>query len=206
MIDDDIENGRKLFRSAENLRRSSLDLDALMESLHEIVMEETFADGAIEKVKGEDESSGTDWVTHIYTDNYKIRRTGRGRALLGTITFVVRLCGEEEPVDGPDWPWLDQACLLVCWHKDVDDHWYAGNFEPSEEAHIRDHRNGLWSWQHDGEDWSYFFALPIFSLRNEADLRRLVVKPFKILFESDDIPGAIAAAFMNVPVLMAKPA
>jgi hypothetical protein len=207
MIDESvIENGRRLFQSAENLRSASLDLDAMMESIWEIIADENFAGGSVENAKKEDDTWGTDWVTPIWTGNGKVKRIGRGRALLGTITYIVRICGNGASAVKPlDLPWLDQACLLVGWHK-CDDYWGAEDFEPSEEKNLHHRGGGVWAYQdeEDQVDYGYFFALPLFALKDEVDLKRFVLSPLKILFEAEDIGDALESALRHVPALLPK--
>ena len=126
-----LENGRNLFQSAENLRQSAPDLDALMASLSDLLSKETFAGGKAKYASREDDSSGNDWIATTYTGNFEVRGQGRGAPRIGTITYVVRLCGNDAPSSqDPTWPWLDQACLFVGWHRNHD-YWGPEDFESS---------------------------------------------------------------------------
>ena len=156
-----IENGQRLFQSAENMRRSALDLDALMESLWDLLLEETFAGGEVKDASREDDSSGNDWITPTYTGNGEIRSKGKGSPRLGTITYVVRLCGNGAPTSElPNWPWLNQACLFVGWHKS-NDYWGPEDFEPSEADNLHHRGQGLWAYgDREGiEDYGYFLGV-----------------------------------------------
>lgn len=208
-----IENGRRLFQSAENLRQSAPDLDALMQSLWEAV-EGIF--GEIEDLGDEDTGGDGEWLATAYAYNAAVlsvpeRVSGqRGRRKkpkqIGSLTFIVRLCNsgdiEEHTVK---WPWLDQACLILGWHSkdNPEDNWEIDNFNPEDEnlSAIIHVENGLWAWQEHGENYAYFFAIPIFALQNENDLKRLALRPLKELFDSDDPVRAAKEAFSNVPVL-----
>ena len=79
MIDKVLESGRKLFQSAENLRRSSTDLDALIDSLWEMLSEQEVDIGEVEYANKEDDDDGTDWVSWVYSYNMKIRSRKGGR-------------------------------------------------------------------------------------------------------------------------------
>lgn len=210
-----IENGRRLFQSAQNLRQSAPDLDALMESLWEAIEANKFF-GEIEDLGDEDAGGNGKWLATAYAYNaavlsYSERLPGqRGPSKkpkpIGTLTFIVRLCnsgsGEEHT---EQWPWLDQACLILGWHpKDnPDDNWEINNFEPEDEnlAAIFHIENGLWAWREHDENYAYFFAIPIFALRNENDLKRFALVPLKRLFDSDDPVRAAEKALSGVPVL-----
>ena len=162
--------------------------------------------GEIEDAGEEDESDETDWVTWACSGNAKVRvrKAKRGRAsFAGTVTCIIRLCGSEDAAEqDPGWPWLNQACLIMGWHKN-DDFWYLENFEPANVANVHHRGDGLWAWQDadDKGDYAFFFALPIFALRDEGELKRLALTPLKVLFEADDPRAAAAAAFNGVPVL-----
>lgn len=210
-----IENGRRLFQSAENLRQSAPDLDALMESLWEAV-EGTKFFGEIEDLGSEGTGGDGGWLAPAYAYNaavlsYPERAPGqRGPSKkpkpIGTLTFIVRLCNSGEVEDHTaKWPWLDQACLILGWHpKDnPEDNWEIDNFNPEDEnlVSIIHVGNGLWAWQERDENYAYFFAIPIFALRNENDLKRLALSPLKKLFDSDDPVRAAEEALSDVPAL-----
>jgi len=191
-----LENGRNLFQSAENLRQSAPDLDALMASLSDLLSKETFAGGKAKYASREDDSSGNDWIATTYTGNFEVRGQGRGAPRIGTITYVVRLCGNDAPSSqDPTWPWLDQACLFVGWHRNHD-YWGPEDFEPSEARNLHHRKHGLWAYCHpeENEDSAYFFAVPIFALQNEKDLRCVVVDPLTTLFQNDSPADADGCA------------
>lgn len=205
MTDQDIiKQGQTLFQSAENLRKSALDLDALMESVWDVLSEESFAGGEVREANKEDDSFGNDWVTPIYTGNGEVRGKGKGSPRLGTITYVVRLCGNDAPVtQRPDWPWLDQACLFIGWHKQ-NDFWGPEDFEPSEAESLHHRGDGLWAYKDhdDNEDYGFFFVLPIFELKNEKNVKEYIVNPLKHLFNADDPKSVAEDALGEAPVLL----
>jgi hypothetical protein len=210
-----IENGRRLFQSAENLRKSAPDLDALMGSLWEAV-EETKFFGEIVDLGDEDTGGDGEWLAPAYAYNaavlsYPERLPGQLGANkkpkpIGTLTFIMRLCNsggaEEHTVK---WPWLDQACLILGWHPkyNTKDNWEIDNFNPEDEniAAIIHIGNGLWAWREQEENYAYFFTIPIFALRNENDLRRFALVPLKRLFNSDDPVLTAEEVLSGVPVL-----
>lgn len=203
-VDKIIEEGKTLFRSAENLRRAALDLNALMDSIWDILSEETFLGGEVRDAHKEDDYFGNDWITPIYASNGEVRGKGKGAPRLGTITYVVRLCGNSVPFAPlPNLPWLDQACLFIGWHKG-NDYWGPEDFEPSEEANLHHRGRGLWAYREheDSEDYGNFFALPIFALRTEDDLKRIVVEPLKKLFQAKDPELVVEDTLRDIPVLM----
>ena len=199
-----IEHGKRLFQSADNLRQSALDLDALMDSIWSILSVEVFAGGEIRDAHKEDDCFGNDWITPTYTGNCEVRGVGKGSPRLGTITYVARLCGNGVvTAQHPNWPWLDQACLFVGWHN-RNDYWGPEDFEPSEEANLHYRGQGLWAYQDHGddEDYGYFFVIPIFALMTENDIQKYIVKPLKIIFKDNDPKLRAGAAFRDVPVLV----
>lgn len=199
------ENGKTLFQSAENLRKASLDLDAMCESLWEITFDAKFAGGFVKNAPKEDDNWETDWIIPIYTGNGEVRASGKGSRRLGTITYVVRLCGSEDPAEGPsDWPWLDQACLFVGWHRS-DKYWTPEDFEPSKAETIRHLDAGLWARHDGGGARGFFFVLPLFALRDEGDLKQFILKPLQALFGEDNPVNAAKGAFKGVPVLQPGP-
>lgn len=209
-----IENGKKLFQSAENLRKSAPDLDALMLSLWEAIVEENFFENISDLG---DEDGGGKWLSEAYAYNAGVMshpkrspgQKGRNKSpkKVGTISIITRLCNSDNmQEDTPAWPWLNQACLILGWHpkNSSEDTWAIENFEPNDDSltSISHLRNGLWSWRNEDEDYAYFFLLPIFLLRNENDLKRFALRPLKILFEADDPVGAAQEALRDVPVLV----
>lgn len=207
------EAGRRLFQSAENLRRSANDLDALLDSLWEMLVERRVDLGEIKEADDENGGGKNAWLATAWAYNATVMDTAerpagaRGRPRRprprGTVTFLVRLCGFEDAQEPkPDWPWLDQACLIVGWHRGAgkeDDFWEIANFEPSQgEGFIRSAGKKVWAWHEDGEDYARFFALPIFALRNEDDLKNHVLRPLKVLFEGG---GAETAFPSDSPAL-----
>lgn len=210
-----IESGRRLFQSAENLRQSAPDLNALMLSIWE-ALEETTLFGDVEDLGDEGTGGDEEWLTTAYAYNAAVfssperlqgqRGPSKKPKRIGTLTFIVRLCGQRGVEEyTAKWPWLDQACLIVGWHpKDnPDDNWVIDNFDPEDEnlAGIIHVGNGLWAWQEQGKKYAYFFAIPIFAFRNENDLKRLALRPLKILFDSDDPVHAAEEALRGVLAL-----
>ncbi len=210
------ENGRRLFQSTENLRKSIPDLYALIDSLRNFVEEEEFF-GEVTDLGDEDAGGKGEWLSTAYAYNAGVMSSpkrvqgqkgpNKSPKQIGTISIITRLCNSDDLNDAiPAWPWLNQACLIVAWHpKDnPEDNWEIENFEPNDEnvVSIVHLGKGLWSWREDEKDYAYFFVLPIFALRNEFDLKRFALHPLKLLFDADD-PGAVAEdAFRNVHVLM----
>lgn len=201
------ENGRRLFLSAQNLRRSAPDLNALMDSLWEAVEAEYF--GPFQDL-GDEDSCDHGWMSTGYAYNAAVLSRGKsGQPLkksIGSLTFIVRLCNTGEIEDGSvDWPWLDQACLILGWHGSdrTNDYWEIGNFDPTDEnmASIAHAGSGLWAWAPDGEHYSHFFVIPIFALRNEHDLKKYALRPLKALFDSEDPVATAPEALKDVPAM-----
>lgn len=210
------EHGRKLFQSAENLRRSAASLQGMMDSLWEEIEEKEFF-GECEDLDEEEITDSENWFTTAYARNAGIlsrparapSQKGRPKdpKQIGTISIVARLCNSDD-IDGnlPDWPWLNQACLIVGWHpkQNPDDCWEIENFNPEDEnlasiVHVGD---GLWAWRESEGDYAYFFVLPIFALTNEDALKRFALRPVKTLFDADDPKTVAEVALRDVPVLL----
>ena len=196
--------GRRLFQSAENLRRSAPDLDSLLNAVFDLIEAEpaTSVFGNVER--GEDEDGGGKgfWLATAFAFNAIVMKPGRrrlrtrnDRRQIGTVTMVIRLCGSEDvPVPAPDWPWLDQSTLIIGWHlsPDKEDVWEIENFEPSTGGgHISYIGNRIWQWRQPNDGDYHFFVLPLFSLRDEDDVSRHVVAPLRVLFAG----GAAESAF-----------
>lgn len=207
------ENGRKLFRSTENLRRSSDDLSALMDSLEEMLSKGKADIGEVEATDKKNKFDKTDWVARASLRNWKVKCETEEEPV-GALTYIVRLCGAEDAIEQDlDRPWLDQACLIMGWHKcddyeECDSFWSVGDFDSHNAKNLHHRGNGLWAWPwqyEDGEADEYyggfFFALPIFALKDERDLMKFVLEPLKILFEAKHPHTVAAEALAGVPVL-----
>ena len=211
-----LEHGRQLFQSAENLRRSAASLQGMMDNLWEGIEENEFF-GECEGLGNEEVMDSENWITTAYAYNAGIlsrperapgqRGPSRKPKQIGTISIVARLCSSKD-IDGevPDWPWLNQACLIVGWHpkENPNDYWEIENFDPEDGnltciIHISD---GLWTWSESEDDYAYFFVLPIFALTNEDALKRFALRPVKALFDADDPRTSAKAALHDAPVLL----
>lgn len=188
-----------------------------MDSLWEAVESQEYF-GPIEDLGDEGAGDENGWLATGYAYNAQVLSypeqspVKRGRPpkpiQIGSLTFIVRLCNIEEALDDAvDWPWLDQACLILGWHAAdaPNDYWEIENFEPKDKnveciAHVS---SGLWAWQLDGKYYSYFFAIPIFALRNEHDLKKFVLRPLKTLFDSEDPVVSASEVLKHVPVMLA---
>ncbi|WP_321339104.1 hypothetical protein [Breoghania sp.] len=213
---DAIENGRKLARSARNIAFAGKELEAMLVALREMLQNETDRLGRIEDDDDEFVGGG-EWIRRAYGYNANVfenvqRRQGQKGRLrngerLGTITMLVRLCGDPSATDADvDWPWIDQACLIVGWHNHEDEReefWWAEHFEISSEnlLHIKHINQGLWSWQLDDCDYAYFYVIPIFELNSEEKLKKYVVDPLVKLFHQEGSIRELNSAFEGVPVL-----
>ncbi|SDG52037.1 hypothetical protein SAMN04488245_103129 [Alloyangia pacifica] len=186
-----------------------------MDSLWEAVKSQEYF-GPIEDLGDEGAGDEDDWLATGYAYNAKVLRrpelspVKRGRPpkpiQLGTLTFIVRLCNIEEVEDkSVDWPWLDQACLILGWRASdaPNDYWEIENFEPKDEnvASIAHAGSGLWAWPLNGKYYSYFFSIPIFALRNEHDLKKYALRPLKALFDSEDPVAAASEVLKHVPTM-----
>jgi hypothetical protein len=210
------EHGRKLFQSAENLRKSAASLQGMMDSLWEEIEKEEFF-GECEDLGDEEITDSENWFTAAYARNAGIlfrpaRAPGQKGRLkdpnqIGTISIVARLCNSKD-IDGelPDWPWLNQACLIVGWHpkQNPEGYWEIENFDPEDEnmasiVHVGD---GLWAWRESDGDYAYFFVLPIFALTGRKALEDFAVRPAKDLFDNGVSKSSVADAFGDVPVLL----
>ncbi|KFE33846.1 hypothetical protein [Thioclava atlantica] len=214
-IEEMIDRGQALHRSAENLRRSAADLDALLQTLWEQLQDETFF-GDVAELGDEDGGGDAEWVAPAYAYNAGIlSRTARapgqkGRSTkpkpVGTLTMVTRLCSSKE-ADGeaPEWPWLNQACLIIGWHphSNHEDLWAIEDFDPTDESQacISHAGDGLWVWSEEEDDYAYFYALPIFALTDEDALKNFALRPLKALFNADDPKSIAKETLRGVPVL-----
>lgn len=202
MSQDPDEQSRLLFDSAANVVRSAQNLDTLFSSLGDILYEAEFG-GRNERDADSDTWDGNGWITPVYTGNILVKQLGRGRRPpKGRITYLVRLCGQENYDDSFDGPWQTHACLIVGWHHG-DEVWEPHHFEPPEKENIHHMGVGLWGWG-DGPDEvenGYFFVLPLFALRSDDDLRNFVAKPLEALFQADDPRTAAPTALSGIPVM-----
>ena len=193
MLEETASNDQFLFRSAANIRRASVELTAMLDSLWRMLVSGEIDLGKIVDA-GVGDDTGADWVTKSLA--YYAKVIGCRRRQLGTITFLIRLCGREETGgDLPNWPWLDRACLIVGWHTGDDkkrfDCWEAEHFEPSFGAdNIRNDSGRVWTCIEEGEAYSSFFVVPVSALKDDSDLKKHVLEPLKALFEGGDPESA----------------
>lgn len=212
-----IEHGRRLFQSATNLRKSAPDLDALLESLWEEVQDEKYFGDVVDLGDGNG-GGAKEWIAPAYIFNAGIwsspeKKNGAKKkskkAPSGTISFIVRLCNTTDvDEDLPDWPWLNQACLIVGWHseKSHENKWEIENFEVQKDngEAIRHAEGGLWAWRDEGEDedCAYFYVLPIFALTNEEIAEEYALRPLKALFDAADPVSVAKEALQDLPLLL----
>lgn len=209
------EQGQTLFQSAANIQRSMDDIDAMLEELYELL---TSHRSGLGKVEWRDHElavppKAEGWFQHAYastlnvsddTDNRPEGKKGRKPKPipLGTITIVARLCNSRPQGEHtPPWPWLNEACLIVGWHKGVENWFLIENFEAVEENTVEHIGNGLWTRKEDTTDQALFFVLPLFALENKTDLERMILHPLSQLFRAHDPTLEAANALAGVPVL-----
>jgi hypothetical protein len=205
VIDDQIiAQGRNLFVSADNIRRTSADLDALWASMLEALEGQTFGGGVATEPKKRDSSYSTGWISSIYAQTFEIRKPpkkdGSAGKVISTISFAIRLCGNSDVFDEPVFPWLDQAALIVAWQP-FDDEWAAEDFEADNAEHIKHYGQGLYGWGDDGPSGAHLYALPLFAMRTEKDIAAFVITPLETFLLSDNPAEEAASAFKGVPVL-----
>lgn len=203
MSEDPNNPSQMLFDSAANVMRSAQNLDTLFSSLYDILSTTDFG-GRNEDDSGSDSSAGNDWITPVYSANILVKQLGRGnRPPRGRITYLVRLSGVEDDDRALDWPWQSHACVIVGWHHGAKHSWAPEDFEPSQRGSIHHIGNGIWGWGNGPQTVAngYFFVLPLFALRSDNDLRRLVAQPLRALFVAEDPRTVAAEALADVPVL-----
>lgn len=208
MTENSFDQERALSLSAFNILNSSKDLNALCDSISE-AFHRTSRKWSVDE--GEDESHEiNDWITASWAQTLVLRdREGRRNSKpIGSITYLVRLCGLNDYArDNPEWPWLGQACVIVAWQTGTSNGWAIGDFEPDWRDCIFHRGYGLWAWNETegsnrANDDAHFFVLPVFSLHNENDIAKFVLKPFEMLFSEDDPHKHAVKALDSVPVLL----
>lgn len=196
-------SARNLWQSVRNIDRAAGHLDALMDSLKELIEEDCFDGGEVRfNSKVDDEYAANNWVSasrsmhaEVWTAESADRR--KKQKQFGTISIhLIVHDGSDEMLD-VNWPWRGQPSLIACWSRpegpteDWEEYYmYAGNFNPEDEDNlecIAPLSSRVWQWVCDGSSWGdYFFAIPAFSLSDEKDLKKHVIKPLKNLFEGKD--------------------
>lgn len=210
------QNGQRLFQSAKNLRQAAPDLDALLKSLWKFITKDGFG-GEVTDL-GDECADYQDWIKPAYAYNGAVSlpppAPRQKPAQVGTISMILRLCNSSDvDEDVPDWPWLDQACLILGWFRsdNSEQTWTIADFDPNGEnqAPIKHVGNGLWAWKEaeaeknpDEYDPAYFFVIPIFALRDEAALKKFALAPLKKLFEADTPSDVANTALCDVPALV----
>ena len=196
--------GRILLASAENVRRALREVDLIKIGLEEMIearLAETMdllTDGW-EKAMDE----GDNCITDFYWD-CSLKKKLKGKPHGGYIGLNIRICGDDDEGESsrPDWPWLDQACLMVCWHPTSHKN-EAGpeDFEPDVEmsrALITRLGGGLWSYGSDPAAY-YFFVLPLGVLTGREAFKEFCVDPLLALHQEPDPRGTNHLA--QVPAL-----
>lgn len=201
MLTPEQENSaRNLWQSVRNIHRSAAHLDVLMDSLKEMIEGECFDGGEVRfNSKIDDEYAGNNWISmsrsmhaEIWTEEPADRR--RRPRQFGTISIhLIIHDGSDEMLD-VNWPWRGQPSLIACWSRPEvrtegweEYYMYAENFNPEDEDNlecIARFSPRVWHWKSDGEcSGAFFFAVPVFSLRDERDIKKHVIKPLKNFFE-----------------------
>ena len=212
------KDGGALFRSAQNLWRSTANLSALTRTIYDRIKELQIKDGkvAVEKINYKDVDEYSNWcriaqvVQAVVTAN---EHGGRGRPrTLGSMTVAIRLCDFETVEDTSNRrPWDGQAVCLVGWHRRVRgreaSEWQAWSLDAGT-SETRDLGNGLWRWDPEADnDWpGYFYVLPLFALENEQCINDYILKPLQTLFPAAKPAKEAKTALRGVPVLQPPPA
>ena len=202
----DLEKGAALFQSAQNLRKSSKDLDALYETIWERLDGKRVGKTKIADFDREDDGCSSDWIGWCWAGHGKLR--GEAEQRRGTISYLVRLCGSEDvDVDQPAKPWLSQACVIVGWQWDTNNVWLIEEFEASDADVLQYRDNGLWAYHdEDQDDFAFFYVLPLFALTSEQDIDEFILAPLQMLFPADDPAATAETALRGVPFLCPSPA
>ena len=195
-----------LWQSVQNVLRMEPQLNALMDYLSEEVQSMNWDDGsACWNNKVESYYGRKTLITATVIAHADIFRRGSGQKgpsdnQFGSLSFQLVLGNPELIDESADWPWRKQPSLIAGWNKyhDADgwekgNYWLYDNFDPIGDAvnhpvkclKQRSEDGRVWGWHEDGK-WAQgkgFFALPVFALEDEADLKSHVVEPLNALFE-----------------------
>jgi len=102
-----------------------------MRRLEDMLSEGKADIGEVEVTDKKNKVDKTDWVARASLRNWDVKGETEEEEPAGALTYIVRLCGAEDATEPhPDWPWLDQACLIMGWHKGETAYWNIEYFEP----------------------------------------------------------------------------
>lgn len=171
-----LDIGRTLSISARNILKSEKDLNAILEFLInniEIIGGWKIHNQEIDFYK-------VDWIRGSYFKSIVIRSNNGGRPIIGSISFGVWLTGRYENNLKFDWPWLNQACLIIGWHKgNKPSVWSVDNFEPLQDnfSYLPPSSGRIRAWKDGEREDGWFFLIPIGACKSENDLRRHILQP-----------------------------
>lgn len=185
------EKSKSLFCAAGALEETWLEIGRLSESLNSELTKALVGDGKpFATLKPADEGANILDETHwSYQYDFKFFKRGRGRRRAALLSYECRLCWPENykicRVDGSE---IKIPLVVV---RGTDDPEYefscygilTSPTERNEEGFEYDICGHLLS-QDDEEHWYRCFAVPLFAIGNEADLKRELVDPACQLIKS----------------------
>lgn len=195
--------GRALWQSARNIRNSTLELDALLGELGEMLTGEQHEGVAFVLSGGEYDQD--DWLLRSYAEVFTVkqrvdRRRG-ARRRLGQAIVCARLYAPAEE-NGDGWEGVRVPKLFVGYEAEGrPDDWAIEHLDLRGDGTAEDlapDGNRLWFFRDkDGEASTntWFFCLPLAALRDREALRAQVVKPLLALIGDGDGLGDPDRAF-----------
>lgn len=162
-----------IWSSAQNIEVSVAGFTSLHENIA-LLMGEHSGDLLIHSA-GEHSPGANKWSCAVYDRRYTIRKNARknGKSA-GSITISLQLtCADK----GGNWPNGRQAKVIAGYSPEPDDFWIfeADGFDTTGMLEGAKSAKWRWDWTDDLRMW--FFAVPLGALKNESDVRRLLVVP-----------------------------
>lgn len=179
-----------IWQSAQNLLRSSENLDKLCEAFSVIECDEKKL--VIEHSDEGSQDSG--WIYPVWEAYYKVRQAPNGKKKdVGWITLAIQLTCDVG-VEG-DWQHGKRAKVLAAYapSRDFEDAWGFDSEGPNSSGYIEECVTDEYRWLH-SDEVSWLFAVPLDALISTDDVEKYITTPMRRLVEGenpDEVLGAI---------------
>ncbi|MBB1493396.1 hypothetical protein H5395_18405 [Paracoccus sp. MC1854] len=181
-----------IWQSAQNMMKSSKNLDKLWEAFDLIECEGGDPVLVIERNNSDSEDNG--WIYPVWEAYYKVRqRPNVNLRDTGWITLAIQLTCDVG-VEG-DWQHGKRAKVLAGYapFKNFDHAWGFDSEDPNSSGYVEECVTDEYRWIH-SDEVSWFFAVPLDALTSTDDVEKCIVTPMRRLVRGenpDDVFGAI---------------
>ncbi len=202
-MNEDVENSRKLFIAINSIQQSSSELSLLWRNILDEFDSEKFQDGIkLEEVDIDDPAY--DWISETSMIFGTARTSSRRKRFLGNVSVSFLLSGQcQYSQAGDPYPWGDKVCLIVgIWKGESDEYVWHEDFEDDTLYEFRHIGDGFWTYAEYALKEGGFFALPIFALKTDKDVKTMILEPLAVLAKCKDLETLDRKFLRGLPVLL----